>query len=56
MSIAEDLRIKLAETYDLIYFFNRKVEIGHGLADRPNLLSDIVKNLENLIKGLKRFI
>jgi len=55
MSLAEDLRIKLEETYELIYFFNKKVEIGHGLADRPNLLSDIVKNLEELSQEFKRF-
>jgi hypothetical protein len=56
MSIAEDLRIKLQKTYDWIYFFNRKVEIGHGLADRPNLLSEIVKNLEELSRELRHLL
>ena len=55
VSLPEDPRIKLQETYDLIYFFNKRVEIGHGLADRPNLLSDIVKNLEELVQEFKRF-
>jgi hypothetical protein len=53
MDLPDDLRIKLEETYELIYSFDRKVEIGHGLADRPNLLSDIVKNLEELSRELK---
>jgi len=56
MTLPRDTRTRLEETYDSIYFFNRRVEIGHGFADKPNFLESMKNDLEYLHKEFTIFL